>query len=81
MWCRGRVQFIEEETHGLSLFTGPFENGRSAPDGGILFFDLGRPPSGDERRNERLDRERNEVVVVEEAREEVVYFGDLGLSA
>jgi len=42
-----------------------------------LFLDFGRTSFGDERGEDRLERERNEIAVVKESRKEISSFGHL----
>ena len=56
------------------------EDGRAATDLSVLVLDFWRASLGDERREDALEGERDEVAVEEEVFEEVVYFGELWVS-
>ena len=60
---RGRCgrQLVEQFGHALALDPRPLEDRRAASDGRVLLFDLGRPALGDQRREDRLERERDEL--------------------
>ena len=54
--------------------------GRANDDLDILVLGLGRAPPGDERHEDALKVERDEVVVEEADFEEVAYLGELWVS-
>ena len=77
---RRRVHLVQKLAHCFSLNLCPFQNRRSPAYIGVLFLDLWRTSLSNPRSEDRLHRERDEIVVVKQAREEIVHLGDLSLA-
>ena len=59
--CSFGRQLVEQFSHAFALDPRPLEDRRTASDGRVLLFDFGRPALGDQRREDRLERQRNEL--------------------
>jgi hypothetical protein len=80
IWLVGgglRMKFVEKRCHTGTLNLGVSENGRTSANVSILFFDLRRSPTCDDRSEKTLERERNEVPIGKKILEEVVSLGYL----